>query len=49
MAKLTITADFDPDENDPLAAEYGPDGLQELLMNSGMGLINIDVSVGEED
>lgn len=49
MAKLTITAEFEPDESDPMAEKYGPDGLMELLMESGMGLTDIDISVGEED
>lgn len=49
MAKLTITAEFEPDEEDPMAAKYGPDGLSELLMESSMGLTDIDISVGEDD
>lgn len=49
MAKLTITAEFDPDEADPLAAKYGPSGLLELLVNSPFGLDDIDITVGESD
>lgn len=49
MATLKITAEFEPDENDPMAEKYGPDGLSELLMHSGMGLTDIDITVGEDD
>lgn len=49
MAKLIITAEFEPDESDSMAEKYGPDGLQELLMHSPFGLTDIDITVGESE
>lgn len=44
MARILITAEFEPDENDPMAKEYGPKGLHELLMEQGFSDIEINAS-----
>lgn len=43
MATLTITAEFEPDEDDDLAGAYGPVGILEAL--TAIGLYDIDVEV----
>jgi hypothetical protein len=46
MARLTITAEFEPDEDDELSAEYGPKNLLETLVQ--FGLDDVDITVDED-